>query len=145
MRATTTQLVLSVLALALAATGCSSADPFVPLAPTLLPQSAPPTTTVPVFQNSFVLSGVVFETTPRGRAPVENVQVYCDACGEGHVSVQTDSSGSYRISDVLRAGIPSSCTRQATTSSIRLTRSDGQDEGLRRSAATLNSIFVSRR
>ena len=106
MRATTVRLVLFVPALALAASGCSSADPFVPSAPTPLPQSAPPTTTVPVFQNSFVLSGVVFETTSTGRAPVENVQVYCDACGEGHVSVQTDSSGAYRISDVLWGWYP---------------------------------------
>ena len=107
MSTTTIRTVLVVLALGLGAAACSSADPFVPLAPSPLPQSAPPPpTTTAVLPGPFVLSGVVFETTPTGRAPVENVQVYCDACGQGHVSVQTDSNGFYRMSDVLWGSYP---------------------------------------
>lgn len=102
MRATTRIAVL-VLALALGA-GCNSAERFVPSAPT--PPPAPPSANPPIVPGPFLLSGVVFEMTPTGRTPVENVQVYCDACGEGHLSVQTDASGSYRMSGVLRGSYP---------------------------------------
>ncbi|HET9264604.1 MAG TPA: hypothetical protein VFO14_16250 [Vicinamibacterales bacterium] len=47
-----------------------------------------------------VLSGVVFETTARGRIAVEGVLVYCDSCGspEGHTAVDTDAGGVYSFS-----------------------------------------------
>lgn len=99
MRATT-RIAVVVLALALGGAGCNSAKRLIPSAQTPLPQTAPPPATTPIAPGPFVLSGVVFETMPTGRAPVENVQVYCDACGEGHVSVQTDANGAYRFSDV---------------------------------------------
>jgi len=45
---------------------------------------------------TYSLSGVVFEMTSAGVAPVEGVEVYCDSCGEyGHTSVHTDANGYY--------------------------------------------------
>lgn len=49
----------------------------------------------------YILSGVVYEDTPAtGRAPVEGVEIYCDACGSefGHTWVYTDSKGFYSLS-----------------------------------------------
>lgn len=48
---------------------------------------------------SFVLSGMVYETTPNGRVPLQGVVLYCDACGspEGHTFVTTDANGLYRF------------------------------------------------
>ena len=54
---------------------------------------------------TYTLSGVVSETTPTGHTPVEDVDVYCDACGEfGHTRVYTDTNGFYTFSGVY-AGI----------------------------------------
>ena len=52
------------------------------------------------------LSGVVFESTSTGRAPVEGVEVYCDACGpQGHSWAYTDKDGLYGFSgDVTQGG-----------------------------------------
>lgn len=72
-----------------------SASPTVTPAPT-------PTATV----TTGTLSGVVFEVTAAGNAPVEGVQVYCDACGEGHADSFTDSDGAYRFTDVKTAIYP---------------------------------------
>lgn len=49
---------------------------------------------------SFTLSGVVFERTEAGTAPIEGVHVYCDACGSpvGHTSAYTDAHGQYSFS-----------------------------------------------
>jgi len=46
----------------------------------------------------YTLSGVVYEETPMGRAPVEGVDIYCDACGSefGHTRVFTDTNGVYK-------------------------------------------------
>jgi Carboxypeptidase regulatory-like domain len=46
------------------------------------------------------LSGVVYEETPMGRAPVEGVEIYCDACGSevGHTWVYSDRNGFYSLS-----------------------------------------------
>ena len=52
------------------------------------------------------LSGVVFEITSGGNAPVEGVQVYCDACGGGHASTYTDANGAYSFTDVKTAVYP---------------------------------------
>jgi hypothetical protein len=48
---------------------------------------------------SHTLSGVVFEMTAAGRAPVEAVEIYCDSCGspDGHTSVYTDADGFYSL------------------------------------------------
>jgi hypothetical protein len=49
---------------------------------------------------SFTLSGVVFERTATGTAPIENVEVYCDSCGSpyGHTFAHTDAHGFYSFS-----------------------------------------------
>ena len=73
----------------------TSASPTVTQAPT-------PTATV----ITGTLSGVVFEVTSAGNAPVEGVQVYCDACGLGHASQFTDGNGAYSFSDVKTAIYP---------------------------------------
>jgi hypothetical protein len=46
-----------------------------------------------------VLSGIVFEMTENGQAPVEGVEIYCDSCGspEGHTFVRTDANGFYSL------------------------------------------------
>lgn len=48
----------------------------------------------------YTLSGVVFERTPMGTAPIEGVEVYCDSCGSpvGHTFTYTDASGFYSFS-----------------------------------------------
>lgn len=52
---------------------------------------------------SFVLSGMVYETTPDGRAPLDGVVLYCDGCGSpvGHTFVTTDANGLYRFAWTL--------------------------------------------
>jgi hypothetical protein len=49
---------------------------------------------------TYTLSGVVFELTEAGRAPVEGVEVYCDSCGSpvGHTFTSTDADGFYSFS-----------------------------------------------
>jgi hypothetical protein len=49
---------------------------------------------------TYTLSGVVFEGTPTGTAPIEGVEVYCDGCGSpyGHTSSNTDENGLYSFS-----------------------------------------------
>jgi hypothetical protein len=63
-----------------------------PTSPTLT--AATPPTTV-----TFTLSGVVFEMTATGQAPIEGVEIYCDSCGspDGHTSVYTDANGFYSL------------------------------------------------
>ena len=79
---------------AIVASACEGSSPLpVPTAPTA-PASAP-ASHVP-----FTLSGTVFELTPAGRVAVEDVEIYCDACGSpvGHTFTHTDVSGSYAFS-----------------------------------------------
>jgi len=53
------------------------------------------------------LSGVVFEVTPAGQAPIEGVQVYCDSCGEfGHTFAHTDANGFYIFPAVFNGSNP---------------------------------------
>jgi hypothetical protein len=48
---------------------------------------------------TYTLSGVVFETTLAGRAPIEGAEVYCDGCGSpfGHTFAYSDANGGYRF------------------------------------------------
>ena len=48
---------------------------------------------------SYILSGVIFEITGSGKAPIEDVEVYCDSCGSpvGHTFVYTGADGSYSL------------------------------------------------
>lgn len=55
---------------------------------------------------TYTLSGIVFEETAAGRAPVEAVSVYCDSCGEGHVFSTTDAEGFYSFAGVLAGTYP---------------------------------------
>jgi predicted small lipoprotein YifL len=90
---------LSALVVGLA--GCGENGPILsptPAAP--LPVPARPSAT-PDFMPDVTLSGVVYEETPSGRAPIEGVWVYCEACGaETHSGAYTDSNGFYSFTGV---------------------------------------------
>jgi len=92
-------LVLSALVMGLA--GCSSEPPpYVPTAPSA-PVPARRPSDPAVYMPNVTLSGVAFEETPTGRAPIEGVWVYCEPCGaETHSGVYTDSKGFYSFTGV---------------------------------------------
>jgi len=105
MNRTPTGMVLFVLVLGLAGCGDSGLQSTTPS-----PVPAPP---VPVQNPPFpilnltdaTLSGLVFEETPNGRAPLEGAWVYCEPCGaETHMGVYTDSKGLYSFSGVWTNG-----------------------------------------
>lgn len=52
---------------------------------------------------SFVLSGMVYESTAGGRVPLAGVVLYCDGCGSpvGHTYETTDADGLYRFAWTL--------------------------------------------
>jgi hypothetical protein len=52
---------------------------------------------------SFVLSGMVYESTAGGRVPLGGVVLYCDGCGSpvGHTFETTDADGLYRFAWTL--------------------------------------------
>ncbi len=68
-----------------------------PVAPPPTPAPAPAPIPPPTPVVGGTLTGVVFEQTPSGPAPVAGVWVYCDACGDGHSGTYTDASGAYRL------------------------------------------------
>ena len=86
------------LAVLLSACDSGSRSPS-PTSPSRPPGPVAPTTPAPP-PATFTLSGVVFELTPTGRAPIEGVQVYCDSCGspDGHTFAYTDTNGFYSFS-----------------------------------------------
>lgn len=47
----------------------------------------------------YTLTGLVFEETATGRAPIADVEIYCDSCGSpnGHTVVYTDANGLYSL------------------------------------------------
>jgi hypothetical protein len=56
------------------------------------------------FRQPYAVTGVVFETTSTGRAPIRDVDLYCDACGpDGHTRVFSAADGSFRF-DWVPAG-----------------------------------------
>jgi hypothetical protein len=86
---------LAVSSLAVVLSSCQGTS-TIPTSPT--PTAAEtPVATVPTA--SYTLSGVVFEASATGRAPIEGVEVYCDSCGspDGHTFVYTDANGFYRL------------------------------------------------
>ena len=85
---------------------CNDGGRALPTSPTSQtpPPLATPTATPVILIGT--LSGVVFEVTSAGHAPVEGVQVYCDACGGGHASTYTDGNGAYSFNDVLTGSYP---------------------------------------
>ena len=53
------------------------------------------------------ISGVVFELTPSGRAPIEGATLHCGACGvETHAWAYTNSQGRYEFIGVWLDGSP---------------------------------------
>jgi hypothetical protein len=51
------------------------------------------------------LSGVVFEVVAGDRVPIEDVEIYCDSCGEyGHTRAYTDASGRYSFPELFGRG-----------------------------------------
>ena len=90
------------LCLAILAAGCDAAGRS-PALPTLTPTPTP-TPTQPV--GAGTLTGMVFELVGDEIKPVEGVQVYCDACGGGHVSSFTETTGAYSFTDVLAGVYP---------------------------------------
>lgn len=95
----TAQLVLA-LFMAIGVCGCGSSTG--PTSPSGFPNAAvpPAVVAVPGPPVTYTLSGVVFEITPTGRVPVEDVELYCDSCGSpvGHTSTFTDADGFYSFS-----------------------------------------------
>lgn len=97
-------IVLSVFVLT--SSGCSDSFP-VPTAPT--PAAPAPRTALPptagLVLNDVTLSGMVFEETATGPAPIDGVGVYCEPCGaETHTWAKTDSHGLYSFTGVWTDG-----------------------------------------
>jgi hypothetical protein len=95
-----------IFALAQGLAGCSG-SPSGPSIPQSSPQVSQPLpaprgpVAPPVFSPDVTLSGLVFEETLTGRAPIEDVGVYCEACGaETHTWANTDSNGFYSFTGV---------------------------------------------
>jgi hypothetical protein len=75
------------------------------------PDSPRPTVAAPGVASAmtFTISGVVFELTAAGRAPLDNVDLYCDSCGEigvGHTFTRTDTNGYYTFVGVFAGSNP---------------------------------------
>lgn len=90
---------IALLALTQTLAGCSGSVSPSPSGPSPVPQPSP---TVPAAPRLFevTLSGVVSEMAPTGLKAVPGVDVYCEACGEGHTFRITDSNGLYSFSGV---------------------------------------------
>ena len=55
---------------------------------------------------TYTVSGLVRERTAAGVVPIENVTMYCDACGEdGHTFVSTGADGYYAFPEVYAGNI----------------------------------------
>ena len=88
---------------------CSDGNAPTPLTPT--PPQAAPQAPAPAPGTLYSLSGVVFEATPAGNAPVPGVEVYCEPCGppDGHLGQVTDARGAFSfdgVKGVARGSIP---------------------------------------
>jgi hypothetical protein len=94
------------LVLALGLSGCGGSNvPTTPLAPSPQPPQAnvsgPPGYTL----TGVSLSGVVYESTATGRAPIARAVVYCEPCGEQtHTFAYADDNGFYHFSGDLGIG-----------------------------------------
>lgn len=95
---------LAALCLAVCVAACDSAGRS-PVAPTLPPEPTL-TPTGGVAAAPATLTGVVFEVVDSAAQPVAGVQVYCDACGEGHASIYTDDTGLYTFTNVIGGVYP---------------------------------------
>ena len=72
------------------------------------------------------MSGQVFIESADGRAPVEGVRVYCDACGPlGHTDAFSDGTGAYSFD-----GVPNGLTTLLVLKSgFRLSHPSGPGYG----------------
>jgi hypothetical protein len=94
-----TGLVLSVLVLGVA--GCNSDSRLPSVAPSPMPPLPVPPSASTYTLSNVTLSGMVFEETLNGRAPIEHASVYCEPCGvETHTWAYTDSNGFYTFTGV---------------------------------------------
>jgi len=103
-----------VFVLALGLSGCGGSDslatPLTPSPPTQQAVVPAPTTTACGFLCGYTLvgvslSGVVYELTPAGRAPIAGALVYCELCGqETHTFATADENGFYHFSGDLVSG-----------------------------------------
>jgi hypothetical protein len=97
-----------VLVFAAGLTGCDGTSPSTPTGPSTVP-SQPilrPAPSAPAMLD-VTISGMVFELTPSGRAPIEGVTLHCGACGaETHAWAHTDSKGFYEFIGVWPDGFP---------------------------------------
>ena len=87
--------------------GCDGGSPSAPTLPSTPP--LPPTIPTRIIPGMLdvTLSGMVFELTPSGRAPIEGVTLHCGACGaETHAWAYTDSKGFYEFIGVWPDGFP---------------------------------------
>ena len=87
--------VATAMVLATVVFGCGDGRAPSPIAPTLPQTPSTPTPASPAIL--YPLSGVVFEVTSAGNAPVEGVEVYCEPCGppDGHSARYTAADGAY--------------------------------------------------
>lgn len=101
---TLTGIVLVMLAQGLAGCGGSSSSPA-PLTPSPVPPPAGPSPGFSYTLSGVTLSGFVYEVTPTGRAPIADVPVYCEPCGQiTHTWAYTDANGFYRFPGDLAQG-----------------------------------------
>lgn len=99
-----------IMALVAAGLGCDGGSPTSPT--TSIPQARQPSPAprpagaVAAFAE-VTLSGVVYEVTPGGRVPIEQVAVYCEPCGiETHTWAYTDANGFYSFFGVWLEPLP---------------------------------------
>ena len=97
-----------VLVFAAGLTGCDGTNPSTPTGPSTVPPQpiVRPAPSAPAMLD-VTISGMVFELTPSGRAPIEGVILHCGACGaETHAWAYTDSEGVYEFVGVWPDGCP---------------------------------------
>lgn len=98
-----TGIVLLVLAQGLAGCAGTGSSPA-PTAPSTITQARPNYPTSAAL-SGVTLFGVVSEMTSTGQLPIEDVEVYCDSCGElRHTWTHTDGNGFYSFSGDLAHG-----------------------------------------
>jgi hypothetical protein len=98
--------VLRALFLTMLVSACDGGIRSFPTSPTSQTPPPPPPPAVTSVILIGTLSGVVFEVTSAGNAPVEGVRVYCDSCGAGHADSYTDGNGAYSFTDVKTSVYP---------------------------------------
>ena len=134
--------------LATALAGCNrSPTSSIPVAPTPVSQAPPAPTEGVVHDGSTLtgvsLSGVVYELTNAGRAPIGGALVYCDACGATSVTWATaDANGFYVFSgDVAGGGGVWLAPGYFTTLSVNANKDYQDPPGLRQIGGSLDRPF----